>query len=44
MAAFQSKQYRNLFLESGKTQEEIDARLEQIFQTFFYGSEEGKNL
>ena len=40
MAAFETKQYRNLFLEIGKTQEEIDARLEEIWNTFFYGSEE----
>lgn len=40
MENFETKQYRNLFLESGKTQEEIDARLEEIWNTFFYGSEE----
>lgn len=40
MGAFQSGIYRNLFLESGKSQEEIDARLQEIWNTFFYGSEE----
>lgn len=34
---FQEKIYRNYFLEIGKTQEEIDSRLEEIKQEFFYG-------
>lgn len=40
MRGFETKNYRNLFLERGKTQEEIDARLEEIWNTFFYGSPE----
>lgn len=40
MRAFESKAYRNLFAESGKTEEEIHQRLEEIWNTFFYGSEE----
>lgn len=34
------KDYRNMFLEVGFTQEEIDSRLKDIVQTFFYGPEE----
>ena len=37
---FKEKEYRNLFLEAGHTQEEIDRRLEEIWNTFFYGSDE----
>ncbi|MBP3604842.1 MAG: xylanase [Lachnospiraceae bacterium] len=40
MSTLQNKTYRNLFLEMGKTQEEIDERLNEIWNTFFYGSEE----
>ena len=40
MCTFESKVYRNLFAESGKTEEEINQRLEEIWNTFFYGSEE----
>lgn len=32
--------YRNLFAECGIPQEEIDKRLEETFQTMFYGDEE----
>lgn len=32
--------YRNLFLECGISQEQIDARLKEIVHTFFYGKEE----
>jgi len=32
--------YRNMFLEVGFTQEEIDSKLKEIVNTFFYGSEE----
>lgn len=34
------KEYHNLFLEAGFRQEEIDRRLEEIWNTFFYGSED----
>ena len=40
MNAFQTRQYRNLFQESGKSSREIEIRLEEIWNTFFYGSEE----
>ncbi len=40
MTNFANKKYRNLFLELGKTQEEIDRRLNVIWNTFFYGPEE----
>ena len=40
MENFKDKKYRNLFLESGKTEEEITKKLEEIWNTFFYGSEE----
>lgn len=40
MEGYKTKEYRNLFLENGKTEEEIAGRLEEIWNTFFYGSEE----
>lgn len=40
MGAFDTKEYRNLFLESGKSEQEIEDRLQEIWNTFFYGSEE----
>lgn len=40
MGAFDTKEYRNLFLESGKSEREIEDRLQEIWDTFFYGSEE----
>ncbi len=40
MADFSGKVYRNVFAEIGVSQEEIDRKLEEIIQTFFYGSEE----
>ena len=33
MSTLQNKTYRNLFLEMGKTQEEIDERLNEIWNT-----------
>jgi len=38
--AYFSKEYRNVFQELGYTEQEINARVEQTFQTMFYGSEE----
>ena len=38
--AFYTGQYRNLFAELGYQEQEVKARLEQIFQTMFYGSDE----
>ena len=40
MSAFETKQYRNLFSWIGKGDQEISDRLNEIFETFFYGSEE----
>lgn len=40
MKAFEGKTYRNLFAECGKTEKEINERLEEIWNVFFYGSEE----
>ena len=40
MKAFETGNYRNLFLEAGKTQEEIDKKLQEIWDTFFYGPED----
>ena len=34
------KTYRNLFAEYGYDEKEIQERLENIFQTIFYGSDE----
>ena len=38
--SFYTKQYRNVFKELGYSEAEIDARVEETFQTMFYGSEE----
>lgn len=38
--AFYTGEYRNVFLENGYPQEEIDRKLEGSFQTMFYGPEE----
>lgn len=40
MEAFQTRKYRNLFLESGKSEQEIEKRLKELWDTFFYGPEE----
>ena len=40
MGQLKDKKYRNLFLEAGHTQEEIERRLKEIWNTFFYGSDE----
>lgn len=38
--AYYSKKYRNVFKELGYTEKEINERVEQTFQTMFYGSDE----
>ncbi len=38
--AFETGEYDNLFKLIGKTDEETDTRLQQIWDTFFYGSED----
>ena len=40
MAEVQQKQYRNMFLEAGFSQEQIKAKIDSAVKTFFYGSEE----
>ena len=40
MGAFDTKEYRNLFLESGKSEKEIEDRIQEIWDTFFYGPED----
>lgn len=40
MAAFETGIYRNTFKEFGYSEEEISKRVEETFQTIFYGSEE----
>ncbi len=40
MSAFESKKYRNVLKEAGISQEEIDKRIEDSFQIFFYDEEE----
>ena len=40
MGAFGTGIYRNVFAEIGKSQEEIDRKLREAADTFFYGSEE----
>jgi len=36
--AYKTGRYRNLFLENGHTQEEVDAKVEEAFQQFFNGN------
>lgn len=38
--AFQNDRYRNVFAEAGYPEQEIERRLQEIFQTMFYGKEE----
>ncbi len=40
MWEFEKKEYRNVFAEIGKGKEEIDKRLKELVQTFFYKEEE----
>ncbi len=40
MGAFETGKYRNLFAEIGKSQEEIDRKLDEAFKTFFYDENE----
>ena len=40
--AFYTGTYRNLFAECGHSQEEIDRRVEDTFQTIFFGPEEDR--
>ncbi len=38
--AYETKQYRNVFAEYGYSEEEIEKRLQETFETIFHGSEE----
>ncbi len=38
--SFYTKEYRNVFGELGYSQKEIDARVEETFETMFYGSDD----
>lgn len=40
MNTWKDKSYHNLFLEAGFSEDEIENRLEEIWNTFFYGSED----
>ncbi|MBO7631804.1 MAG: xylanase, partial [Lachnospiraceae bacterium] len=40
MSAYQTKEYRNVLLEIGKSKEEIEARLRKAWETFFYDENE----
>ncbi len=40
MSAFATGEYRNIFAEIGKSQEEIDKKIKNAVDTFFYGNEE----
>ena len=40
MEDFKKKEYRNIFKEIGKTEEEINAKLDECVQAFFYDDEE----
>lgn len=40
MNAFHTGQYRNIFLELGHSEDEIQARVQQTFDTIFFGPEE----
>ena len=40
MEDFKKKEYRNIFKEIGKTEEEIDAKLSECVEAFFYDKEE----
>ena len=40
MGVYDTKEYRNLFLESGRSEKEIEDRIQEIWDTFFYGPED----
>ncbi len=40
MSAFETGEYRNFFVETGISEEAVSQRLNEIWDTFFYGSEE----
>ena len=39
MAAFETKEYRNIFAEIGKNKEEIDKKIKDAVNVFFFGDE-----
>lgn len=42
--AFYTDDYRNLFLEAGYTQEQVDQRLEDLWHTYFEGDKDNERL
>ncbi len=42
--AYYTGEYRNLFLEAGYTQEQIDQRLDDLWHTYFEGDEDNERL
>ena len=38
--AYETKQYRNVFAEYGYSEQEIEKRVQETFETIFHGSEE----
>ena len=42
--AFETGKYRNVFAEYGYPEAEIQRRVEQTFETIFYGNEEERFL
>lgn len=40
MSAFETKEYRNMFAEIGKSKEEIENKIKDAVNVFFFGSEE----
>lgn len=40
MERYRNRTYRNVFSELGKSEEEVNRRLEEAFKTFFYGGED----
>lgn len=42
--AFETGKYRNVFAEYGYPEAEIQRRVEQTFETIFYGNEEERSI
>ncbi|MDQ2087021.1 glycosyl hydrolase family 8 [Herbivorax sp. ANBcel31] len=42
--AYQTNTYRNLFAELGKSQAEIDAKIEEAFEQLFYGDDDNERV
>ncbi len=44
VGAFESGEYRNIFAEWGKSQEEIQAKIDKAWEQFFYGSDSSERI